>query len=100
MNWRWGRRPPSLLRRVWSTSRPVSSSWAQATPRWITLCNCDEHYGDCQRDWLSGEQPQQAVYLDAFYIDKTEVTNRSWYAPNHQSFSVSFRCARDMDITL
>jgi len=31
--------------------------------------------GDCQRDWFLNEQPQHTVYLDAFWLDKTEVTD-------------------------
>jgi formylglycine-generating enzyme required for sulfatase activity len=30
---------------------------------------------DCKREWFTREQPQHTVYLDAFWIDKTEVTN-------------------------
>jgi len=33
---------------------------------------------DWQPEWLSIEQPQHRVYLDAFYIDKTEVTNAEY----------------------
>jgi serine/threonine-protein kinase len=29
----------------------------------------------CLRDWFKDEMPQHKVYLDAFWIDKTEVTN-------------------------
>jgi formylglycine-generating enzyme required for sulfatase activity len=29
----------------------------------------------CQRDWFQNEMPQRQVYLDAFWIDRTEVTN-------------------------
>jgi formylglycine-generating enzyme required for sulfatase activity/predicted Ser/Thr protein kinase len=40
----------------------------------VPLCN----YGDCQRSWFEIEQPRHPVYLDAFYIDKTEVTNAQY----------------------
>ena len=30
---------------------------------------------DCDREWYDHEQPQHTVRLDAFWIDKTEVTN-------------------------
>ena len=30
---------------------------------------------NCERDWFADEQPQHTVYLDAFWIDQTEVTN-------------------------
>jgi formylglycine-generating enzyme required for sulfatase activity len=36
-----------------------------------TLQECD----NCSRDWFKDEFPQHKVYLDAFWIDKTEVTN-------------------------
>jgi len=39
---------------------------------------CNEYQGGCQRDWFSGEQPQHVVYLDAFYIDRYEVTNAQY----------------------
>ena len=29
----------------------------------------------CQREWFKDEMPQHKVYLDAFWIDQTEVTN-------------------------
>ena len=33
---------------------------------------------DCRRDWYTNEQPQHKVYLDAFWIDQTEVTNTQY----------------------
>ena len=32
----------------------------------------------CRREWFTVEQPQHAVYLDAFWIDRTEVTNAQY----------------------
>jgi iron(II)-dependent oxidoreductase len=38
--------------------------------------------GSCPhpRDWFTDETPRRAVYLDAFYIDKWEVTNKEFLA--------------------
>jgi formylglycine-generating enzyme required for sulfatase activity len=41
----------------------------------LALCN---EVKDCERSWFENEQPQHTVYLDAFYIDKTEVTNAQY----------------------
>jgi formylglycine-generating enzyme required for sulfatase activity len=35
---------------------------------------------DCERSWFGGELPQLEVYLDAFWIDRTEVTNAMYAA--------------------
>jgi formylglycine-generating enzyme required for sulfatase activity len=36
---------------------------------------CNEYRDDCQRGWFENEQPLHAVALNAFWIDRTEVTN-------------------------
>ena len=36
---------------------------------------CDEYRGDCERTWFAQEQPVHTVSLDAFWLDRTEVTN-------------------------
>jgi formylglycine-generating enzyme required for sulfatase activity len=33
---------------------------------------------DCERDWFGDELPEHIVYLEAFWIDRTEVTNRQF----------------------
>jgi formylglycine-generating enzyme required for sulfatase activity len=38
------------------------------------LANCK----DCKRDSFADEQPQHKIYLDAFWIDRTEVTNTQY----------------------
>jgi formylglycine-generating enzyme required for sulfatase activity len=40
----------------------------------LAICN-EAQGGICERNWFEDERPQHTVYLDAFYIDKTEVTN-------------------------
>ncbi|HSR30624.1 MAG TPA: formylglycine-generating enzyme family protein [Anaerolineae bacterium] len=37
-----------------------------------------EDCSDCERSLFSHEQPQHTVYLDAFWIDRTEVTNAQY----------------------
>jgi len=39
---------------------------------------CDKSYGDCQRSWFEGEQPQHQVYVDGFWVGHTEVTNAQY----------------------
>jgi formylglycine-generating enzyme required for sulfatase activity/predicted Ser/Thr protein kinase len=36
---------------------------------------CSEHRDNCERSWFEDEQPVHGVTLDAFWIDKYEVTN-------------------------
>ncbi len=41
---------------------------------------CKELGIDCQSEWLTAEQPTHTVNLDAFWIDRTEVTNAQFAA--------------------
>jgi formylglycine-generating enzyme required for sulfatase activity len=43
---------------------------------------CEQEYGSgqCSKDWFERESPQHTVTLDAFWIDKTEVTNAQFAA--------------------
>jgi eukaryotic-like serine/threonine-protein kinase len=40
-----------------------------------TLAACQEFGLSCLLDWFKNEEPSHTVYLDAFWIDQTEVTN-------------------------
>lgn len=39
------------------------------------LTICKQSWASCTLDFLKDEEPVHAVYLDAFWIDKTEITN-------------------------
>jgi formylglycine-generating enzyme required for sulfatase activity len=39
------------------------------------LAECQKFYDGCERDWFTDEEPIHTVDLDAFWIDRTEVTN-------------------------
>jgi formylglycine-generating enzyme required for sulfatase activity len=40
-----------------------------------SLAECQKYLSDCTLDWFSNEEPVHTVNLDAYYIDKYEVTN-------------------------
>jgi len=42
------------------------------------IARAAEDCQECPPDWFDGECPQHAVYLDAYWIDKYEVTNRQF----------------------
>ena len=40
------------------------------------LAECQKLRSDCERSWFTVDEPPHTVYLDAFWIDQTEVTVR------------------------
>jgi formylglycine-generating enzyme required for sulfatase activity len=44
------------------------------------LVECKGFGIDCKREWFINEEPIHEVYLDAYYIDKYEVTNKFYRA--------------------
>ncbi len=51
-----------------SDSEEVERAWRE----------CLSKYPRCGRHWFEAESPEHVVYLDAFFIDKTEVTQRAY----------------------
>ena len=45
----------------------------------LDICN-QFNDNDCQRDWFSDESPQHQVYLDGYWVMKTEMTNAQFRA--------------------
>jgi eukaryotic-like serine/threonine-protein kinase len=41
----------------------------------LSLQKCQNYRNDCSLNFFKDEEPEHTVYLDAFYIDKYEVTN-------------------------
>ena len=44
------------------------------------FARCDVYYGDCDRAWFEDQLPVHQVFLDAYWIDRTEVTNAMFAA--------------------
>ncbi|MDI6768327.1 MAG: SUMF1/EgtB/PvdO family nonheme iron enzyme [Anaerolineales bacterium] len=44
----------------------------------VALAECQKYRSDCDRNWFVDEEPPHTVYLDAFWIDRTEVTNKMY----------------------
>ena len=42
------------------------------------LADCRNYFNDCQGSWFSDEQPPHSVSLQAYWIDRTEVTNAAY----------------------
>jgi formylglycine-generating enzyme required for sulfatase activity len=39
------------------------------------LKECKKHRSDCQERWFEDESPSRVIYMEAFYIDRYEITN-------------------------
>ncbi|MBN1886481.1 MAG: SUMF1/EgtB/PvdO family nonheme iron enzyme [Thermoflexales bacterium] len=51
-----------------STDEEVNQAWEL----------CKQYYASCSKDWITREQPRHKVSLNAFWIDRTEVTNAQY----------------------
>ncbi len=69
--------PPSTVYHVPAGEFIMGSSGDEVDS---ALALCHEYRRDCERSWFECEEPQHTVYLDAFYIDGTEVTNAQYRA--------------------
>lgn len=58
---------------------PAGEFWMGSTDAEVDAafenCTKDQDGYTCERTWFEAEQPQHKVYLDAYWIDQTEVTN-------------------------
>jgi serine/threonine-protein kinase len=74
--------PKAVSTRVWAKDDsvlvyvPAGAFWMGSTEEDIDaiLPACSA----CEREWYTDEQPQHQVTLDAFWIDRTEVTNAQY----------------------
>ncbi|MFZ5911217.1 MAG: SUMF1/EgtB/PvdO family nonheme iron enzyme [Chloroflexota bacterium] len=69
------------------------------------LAECQKFRTDCQRDWFTDEEPIHTVYLDAFWIDQTEVTNEMFAvflneAGNQNESGVTWLDSGDADVRI
>jgi formylglycine-generating enzyme required for sulfatase activity len=60
-----------------------------------TLRLCHKTWGNCQREWFADQAPIHTVVLDAFWMDRTEVTNKQYTQCVLDNRCAASRCADD-----
>jgi formylglycine-generating enzyme required for sulfatase activity len=55
-------------------------SFTMGTTLDAAMVVCETERDDCQRSWFINETPPHELFLDAFWIDQTEVTNSQYVA--------------------
>jgi formylglycine-generating enzyme required for sulfatase activity len=63
----------------------------------LAMCQRNSGNGTCRRVWFENEFPQHAVTLDAFWIDRTEVTMAQYRQCVQAGHCEEVRCATGLD---
>jgi formylglycine-generating enzyme required for sulfatase activity len=63
----------------------------------LDMCQRNSGSGECLREWFENEYPQHAVKLDAFWIDRTEVTKAQYHQCVRAGRCDEVHCATGLD---
>ena len=63
----------------------------------LEMCQRNSGTGKCLRVWFENESPQHPVTLDAFWIDRTEVSKAQYSQCVESGHCAEVHCANDLD---
>jgi formylglycine-generating enzyme required for sulfatase activity len=63
----------------------------------LQICQRNSGTGKCLRGWYENESPQHPVTLDAFWIDRTEVSNAQYRQCVESGHCAEVHCATNLD---